>query len=179
MSQRTSPKATTPEHAELIAVFDREARRMGSMATLHNHAVADYAGLHQTDQECIDLLDWTGPAHRGRDRRPPRPDQRRRHRARRPARGRRVGAPRARPPRPPPRHRAPVRTSVAPSCGRCTSPSPRRSSAYRDRLDARRPPGRRRVPRVRQRDHRRGDPPRTSIAGRHPGLKERRRRRLA
>jgi DNA-binding MarR family transcriptional regulator len=33
---------------------------MGSMATLHNHAVADAAGLHPTDQECIDLLDWAG-----------------------------------------------------------------------------------------------------------------------
>jgi DNA-binding MarR family transcriptional regulator len=51
--------------AELIAVFDRETRRMGSMATLHNHAVAQYAGLHQTDQECIDLLDWTGPLTAG------------------------------------------------------------------------------------------------------------------
>jgi DNA-binding MarR family transcriptional regulator len=38
---------------------------MGSMATLHNHAVAEYAGLHQTDQECIDLLDWTGPLTAG------------------------------------------------------------------------------------------------------------------
>lgn len=38
---------------------------MGSMATLHNHAVADYIGLHPTDQECIDLLDWTGPLTAG------------------------------------------------------------------------------------------------------------------
>jgi DNA-binding MarR family transcriptional regulator len=38
---------------------------MGSLATLHNHAVADYIGLHQTDQECIDLLDWTGPITAG------------------------------------------------------------------------------------------------------------------
>jgi DNA-binding MarR family transcriptional regulator len=38
---------------------------MGSMATLHNHAVADYAGLHATDQECLDLLDWTGPITAG------------------------------------------------------------------------------------------------------------------
>jgi DNA-binding MarR family transcriptional regulator len=45
--------------------FDREARRMGSMATLHNHAVAAFAGLHQTDQECIDLLDWSGPITAG------------------------------------------------------------------------------------------------------------------
>ena len=58
----------TPEHrsrAELVDVFDREARRMGSISTLHNHAVADCAGLHATDQECIDLLDWTGPITSG------------------------------------------------------------------------------------------------------------------
>jgi DNA-binding MarR family transcriptional regulator len=51
--------------SELIAVFDRETRRMGSMATLHNHAVADAVGLHPTDQACIDLLDWTGPITAG------------------------------------------------------------------------------------------------------------------
>ena len=38
---------------------------MGSMATLHNHSVADHLGLHATDQECIDLLDWTGPLTAG------------------------------------------------------------------------------------------------------------------
>jgi DNA-binding MarR family transcriptional regulator len=51
--------------SELIAAFDREARRMGSMATLLNHAVADAIGLHQTDHECLDLLDWTGPISAG------------------------------------------------------------------------------------------------------------------
>ncbi len=51
--------------ADLIAIFDRETRRTGSIATLHNHAVADAIGLHQTDQECIDLLDWTGPLSAG------------------------------------------------------------------------------------------------------------------
>jgi DNA-binding MarR family transcriptional regulator len=35
------------------------------MATLHNHAVAAYAGLHETDQECLDLLDWAGPITAG------------------------------------------------------------------------------------------------------------------
>jgi MarR family transcriptional regulator, organic hydroperoxide resistance regulator len=53
------------ERHDLVASFDREARRMGSMSTLHNHAVADFAGLHQSDQECIDLLDWTGPLTAG------------------------------------------------------------------------------------------------------------------
>ena len=59
------PTGRQRDVAELTAVFDREARRMGSIATLHNHAVADYAGLHATDQECIDLLDWTGPITAG------------------------------------------------------------------------------------------------------------------
>jgi DNA-binding MarR family transcriptional regulator len=38
---------------------------MGSMATLHNHAIADAVGLHQTDQECLDLLDWAEPLSAG------------------------------------------------------------------------------------------------------------------
>lgn len=53
------------DRAELTVAFEREARRMGSMATLLNHAVADAAGLHQTDHECIDLLDWAGPLTAG------------------------------------------------------------------------------------------------------------------
>src|SRR5687768_2886836 len=53
------------ERPELIAAFDTETRRMGSMATLHNHAVAEAAGLHQTDQECLDLLDWAEPLTAG------------------------------------------------------------------------------------------------------------------
>jgi DNA-binding MarR family transcriptional regulator len=50
---------------ELFVAFDREARRMGSMATLHNHAVASAVGLHPTDHECLDLLDWAGPLAAG------------------------------------------------------------------------------------------------------------------
>ena len=38
---------------------------MGSMATLHNHAIADAIGLHATDQECLDLLDWAEPLTAG------------------------------------------------------------------------------------------------------------------
>jgi DNA-binding MarR family transcriptional regulator len=38
---------------------------MGSMATLHNHAIADAIGLHETDQECLDLLDWAEPLTAG------------------------------------------------------------------------------------------------------------------
>jgi MarR family transcriptional regulator, organic hydroperoxide resistance regulator len=65
MSQGQSRVGGRRSRPDLIAAFDREARRMGSMATLHNHAVAEFAGLHQTDQECIDLLDWTGPLTAG------------------------------------------------------------------------------------------------------------------
>jgi MarR family transcriptional regulator, organic hydroperoxide resistance regulator len=50
---------------DLEAAFDREARRMGSMATLHNHAVADAIDVHPTDQECLDLLDWAEPLTAG------------------------------------------------------------------------------------------------------------------
>ncbi len=35
------------------------------MATLHNHAIGDAVGLHQTDQECLDLLDWAEPLTAG------------------------------------------------------------------------------------------------------------------
>ena len=49
----------------LEAAFDREARRMGSMATLHNHAIAEALHLHLTDQECLDLLDWAEPLTAG------------------------------------------------------------------------------------------------------------------
>jgi DNA-binding MarR family transcriptional regulator len=67
MSRQKAQRGATPrrDRTELDAAFDREARRMGSMATLHNHAVAAFAGLHDTDQQCIDLLDWTGPLTAG------------------------------------------------------------------------------------------------------------------
>lgn len=62
MSQEPRRRRTRDE---LLAAFDREARRMGSMATLHNHAVANAVGLHPTDHECLDLLDWAGPLTAG------------------------------------------------------------------------------------------------------------------
>ena len=65
MANESSRRGRRRDRAELIASFDRETRRMGSMATLHNHAVAEFMGVHQTDQECIDLLDWTGPLTAG------------------------------------------------------------------------------------------------------------------
>ncbi|MBA2281041.1 MAG: MarR family transcriptional regulator [Acidimicrobiia bacterium] len=35
------------------------------MATLHNHAIGEAVGLHQTDQELLDLLDWAEPLTAG------------------------------------------------------------------------------------------------------------------
>jgi DNA-binding MarR family transcriptional regulator len=61
----TEPRMRRRSRDDLIATFDRETRRMGSMATLLNHAVAAFAGLHPTDHECLDLLDWTGPLTAG------------------------------------------------------------------------------------------------------------------
>lgn len=61
MSRREGRAKEQRDRAALVAAFDVEARRMGSMATLHNHAIADAVGLHQTDQECLDLLDWAEP----------------------------------------------------------------------------------------------------------------------
>src|SRR5687768_7436133 len=42
-----------------------EARRGGSIGTLHNRAAADLVGMNQTDWDCLDVLDWTGPITAG------------------------------------------------------------------------------------------------------------------
>jgi DNA-binding MarR family transcriptional regulator len=42
-----------------------EARRGGSLGTLHNRAAADLVGMNQTDWDCLDVLDWTGPITAG------------------------------------------------------------------------------------------------------------------
>ncbi|MEA2973409.1 MAG: hypothetical protein QOG82_1867 [Actinomycetota bacterium] len=39
---------------------------MGSASTLHNHACAELVGLHPSDWDCLDVLDWTGPISAGR-----------------------------------------------------------------------------------------------------------------
>jgi hypothetical protein len=55
----------TTRRAELLAALDREGRRTGSMSSLHARAIADRAGLHATDFEALDVLDWTGPITAG------------------------------------------------------------------------------------------------------------------
>jgi DNA-binding MarR family transcriptional regulator len=53
------------ERDELIAAADREVRRIGTLATLHNHAIAELLKMHPTDQQCLDLLDWAEPLTAG------------------------------------------------------------------------------------------------------------------
>jgi DNA-binding MarR family transcriptional regulator len=51
--------------AELVAALDREGRRTGSIGSLHARALADRAGVHQTDFEALDVLDWAGAISAG------------------------------------------------------------------------------------------------------------------
>ena len=50
---------------ELLVALDREARRTGSVGAMHAKAIADRLGVHGTDFECVDVLDWTGPITAG------------------------------------------------------------------------------------------------------------------
>lgn len=51
--------------AELLDQVMHESRRGGSIGTLHNRAAADLIGMNQTDWDCLDVLDWTGPISAG------------------------------------------------------------------------------------------------------------------
>ena len=51
--------------AALLEQVMHEARRGGSIGTLHNRAAADLVGMNQTDWDCLDVLDWTGPIAAG------------------------------------------------------------------------------------------------------------------
>jgi DNA-binding MarR family transcriptional regulator len=51
--------------AELTEALDREGRRTGSLGMLHAKAMAGRAGVHMTDFEALDVLDWTGPIAAG------------------------------------------------------------------------------------------------------------------
>jgi DNA-binding MarR family transcriptional regulator len=55
----------TTRRDELTQALDREGRRTGSLGTLHARAIAERAGVHQTDFEALDVLDWTGPIAAG------------------------------------------------------------------------------------------------------------------
>jgi DNA-binding MarR family transcriptional regulator len=60
MAWRTSAKRSRVIDELLI-----EARRSGSLGTLHSRAAAPLAGLNATDWECLDVLDWVGPVTAG------------------------------------------------------------------------------------------------------------------
>ncbi len=55
----------TVRRTELLAALDREGRRTGSLGSMHARAIADLAGVHPTDFEAMDVLDWTGPITAG------------------------------------------------------------------------------------------------------------------
>lgn len=57
--------ADADRRAELLDRVMHEARRGGSIGTLHNRAAADLVGMNQTDWDCLDVLDWTGPITAG------------------------------------------------------------------------------------------------------------------
>ena len=55
----------TARRTELLADLDREGRRTGSLGSMHARAIAGFAGVHPTDFEAMDVLDWTGPITAG------------------------------------------------------------------------------------------------------------------
>lgn len=58
-------RADDQHRAQLLDQVMLEARRTGSLSTLHNRAAADLVSMNQTDWDCLDLLDWTGPIPAG------------------------------------------------------------------------------------------------------------------
>jgi DNA-binding MarR family transcriptional regulator len=55
----------TARRTALLADLDRESRRTGSVGSMHAKAIAERAGVHPTDFEALDALDWTGPITAG------------------------------------------------------------------------------------------------------------------
>jgi DNA-binding MarR family transcriptional regulator len=58
-------RRTTARRRKLIEELDRQNRRSGSVGSLHAKAIAERAGLNDTDFECLDVLDWSGPITAG------------------------------------------------------------------------------------------------------------------
>lgn len=65
MEGQTNAGRPDERRARLLDEVMLEARRSGSLGTLHNRAAADLVGMNQTDWDCLDLLDWTGPITAG------------------------------------------------------------------------------------------------------------------
>lgn len=62
---RSPGEPVADRRAELLEQVIHESRRGGSLGTLHNRAAADLVGMNQTDWDCLDVLDWTGPISAG------------------------------------------------------------------------------------------------------------------
>ena len=58
-------RRSTAKRSKLIDDLLVEARRSGSLGTLHSRAAAPLAGINATDWECLDVLDWVGPITAG------------------------------------------------------------------------------------------------------------------
>ncbi len=80
-------RRSTAKRSRLIDDLLVEARRSGSLGTLHSRAAAPLAGLNATDWECLDVLDWVGPITAGGLGAAGRHHVRGGHRSDRPARG--------------------------------------------------------------------------------------------
>lgn len=65
MSRDPVSKPASDRRSEMLERVNHEARRAGSLGTLHNRAAADLVGMNQTDWDCVDVLDWTGPIPAG------------------------------------------------------------------------------------------------------------------
>ena len=64
-SANQAPDPVVDRRAALLEHVMHQARRGGSIGTLHNRAAADLVGMNQTDWDCLDVLDWTGPITAG------------------------------------------------------------------------------------------------------------------
>jgi DNA-binding MarR family transcriptional regulator len=58
-------RRSAARRARLLEELHLEARRSGSLSSLHGRAAAALAGLNPTDWECLDVLDWIGPITAG------------------------------------------------------------------------------------------------------------------
>jgi DNA-binding MarR family transcriptional regulator len=65
VSAEPASEPVVDRRSALLEQVMLEARRGGSIGTLHNRAAADLVGMNQTDWDCLDVLDWTGPITAG------------------------------------------------------------------------------------------------------------------
>jgi DNA-binding MarR family transcriptional regulator len=54
------------DRAALLEALGQEMRKVSAQSVLLSQTVADRVGIHPTDLECLDILNWTGPVTAGR-----------------------------------------------------------------------------------------------------------------